>query len=188
MDPQKLIDYVNTNFKKDYIPTLQDFIRIPNLSPFFDPDPKYVLLNKAAEMLRLFAIKCGFANAVLFKDTSPLLVISIDANSKDIKESILLYGHMDKQPWGEGWNPNSGPTDPNIIDDKRLYGRGSADDGYAMFAMLCAIKAVRDLGQKHGQIVIVIEADEESGSGDMVGYLPTIQVNKYLYRNSLIPL
>jgi acetylornithine deacetylase/succinyl-diaminopimelate desuccinylase-like protein len=175
MDPKLLIDYVEKHFINDYIPTLQNFIEIPNLSPYFDPDPNYTLLNQAAELLRKFSISLGFGNVLYLRAKSPILIISIDANDKDIKETILLYGHMDKQPWGEGWNPNSGPTTPTN-DGKRLYGRGSADDGFAFFAILCAIKAVRDLGQKHGQIAIVIEADEESGSGDIVTYLPDIKV------------
>jgi hypothetical protein len=49
-----------------------------------------------------------------------------------------MYGHMDKQPFGEGWTTD--PCDP-VIKDGKMWGRGSVDDGYALFSAVLAIKA-----------------------------------------------
>jgi acetylornithine deacetylase/succinyl-diaminopimelate desuccinylase-like protein len=48
-----------------------------------------------------------------------------------------------------------------------LYGRGGADDGYAVFASLAAIRALQEQGIPHARCVILIEASEESGSPDL---------------------
>ena len=53
---------------------------------------------------------------------------------------MLLYGHLDKQPEMTGWREGLGPWTP-VLEGDRLYGRGGADDGYAIFASLTAIDA-----------------------------------------------
>jgi len=63
------------------------------------------------------------------------IVESLDAGAKN----MFLYGHLDKQPWMEGWFEGLHPTDPVIRGDL-MYGRGSSDDGYAPFACLMAVK------------------------------------------------
>ena len=73
------------------------------------------------------------------KGRTPFLIVKIDKFGKtQSKEEVLMYGHMDKQPFGEGWETD--PCDP-VIKDGRLYGRGSSDDGYALFSAVTAIKA-----------------------------------------------
>ena len=54
-------------------------------------------------------------------------------------KNVMIYGHLDKQPHMEGWDDNKSPIDP-IIENGRLYGRGSSDDGYVPFAVLLGIK------------------------------------------------
>jgi len=95
-------------------------------------------------------------------------LIEIDAQGSD--KTVMLYGHFDKQPHFTGWAEGLGPTKP-VIRDGYLYGRGGADDGYALFSSILAIKTVQEQGQKHGRIVIVIEGSEESGSPDLIPYL-----------------
>jgi acetylornithine deacetylase/succinyl-diaminopimelate desuccinylase-like protein len=58
-------------------------------------------------------------------------------------DTVLLYGHLDKQPEMTGWREGLGPWTP-VIEGDKLYGRGGADDGYAIFASLTAINALRD--------------------------------------------
>ena len=78
---------------------------------------------------------------------TPFLIVKVDAfNAPDSKECVLMYGHMDKQPYGDGWV--TGPADP-VIKDGRLYGRGSADDGYALFSAITAVKACQASGKSH---------------------------------------
>lgn len=69
---------------------------------------------------------------------SPFLIVDVPATNPDSKNQVLLYGHMDKQPFGDGWHTD--PCDP-VVKDGKLWGRGSSDDGYAFFASILAIKA-----------------------------------------------
>jgi len=83
---------------------------------------------------------------------------------------VLLYGHLDKQPEMVGWAAGYGPWIPLLEGDK-LYGRGGADDGYAMFGALSALLALREQGAPHAHCVVLIEACEESGSYDLPYYI-----------------
>src|SRR2546428_6926330 len=85
----------------------------------------------------------------------------------------MVYGHLDKQPEMIGWRADLGPWTP-VIEDGRLYGRGSADDGYAVFCALSALRALHDEKRPHGRIVVLIESCEESGSYDLPAYLDAL--------------
>ena len=71
---------------------------------------------------------------------TPLIYLNVDGTG-DAAETLLFYGHFDKQPYGNGWDADKSPTDPKIIDG-RLYGRGVSDDGYSVFSAMTALKAV----------------------------------------------
>jgi acetylornithine deacetylase/succinyl-diaminopimelate desuccinylase-like protein len=94
---------------------------------------------------------------------TPFLICDIAANggkqAKIPDYTVLLYGHMDKQPIGEGWETD--PWDPVIKEDGKLYGRGSSDDGFAFFTAILAIKACQDNGLSHPRCIITIEGSEE---------------------------
>ena len=83
---------------------------------------------------------------------------------------MLLYGHLDKQPEMTGWAEDLGPWKP-VLKGDRLYGRGGADDGYAIFGSLTAIRALQEQGLPHARCVVLIEACEESGSYDLPFYV-----------------
>jgi acetylornithine deacetylase/succinyl-diaminopimelate desuccinylase-like protein len=85
-------------------------------------------------------------------------------------DTVLLYGHLDKQPEMVGWAEGLGPWTPVMKDDK-LFGRGGADDGYAMFAAISALLALHEENVAHARCVILIEAGEESGSPDLPAYI-----------------
>ena len=96
---------------------------------------------------------------------SPFLILDVAA-SAGTKEgatapdyTVLMYGHLDKQPFGDGWETD--PCDPVIKEDGKLYGRGSSDDGYAFFTAILSIKACQDLGLSHPRIIVTIEGSEE---------------------------
>jgi acetylornithine deacetylase/succinyl-diaminopimelate desuccinylase-like protein len=101
-------------------------------------------------------------------DRTPLLVLEVAGS---IPEMVLMYGHLDKQPPMVGWRDDLGPWTPYLDADGRLYGRGGADDGYAVFAALATVKTLQDHGQPHGRLVILIECSEESGSCDLPHYI-----------------
>jgi len=84
-----------------------------------------------------------------------------------------MYGHLDKQPEMTGWREGLGPWLP-VIEDGKLYGRGGADDGYAVFASLAAIGALQAQGAPHPRCVGLIETCEESGSYDLPAYLDAL--------------
>ena len=96
---------------------------------------------------------------------------AIGAGSTD--DTVLLYGHLDKQPEMEGWREGLGPWTP-VLEGDRLYGRGGADDGYAAFASLTAIRAVHAAGGSHARCVVLIESSEESGSPDLPFYIEAL--------------
>src|SRR4029077_10898810 len=101
---------------------------------------------------------------------TPLLLIDIPG---ELPECVLLYGHMDKQPEFTGWLAGLGPWEP-VIRDGKLYGRGAADDGYAVFSSLTAIAALKEQKIKLARCVLLIEACEESGSVDLPAHLRSL--------------
>ncbi len=174
MDTANLTAFMNTIWDNDIVPTLTDYIRIPNKSPAFDPDwvahghmDKVVTLFEGWAKEKLKSIPGSTLEVVRLKDRTPLIFMEIPGDKDD---TVLLYGHLDKQPEMKGWAEGTGPWEP-VMKDNRLYGRGGADDGYAMFASLSAILALRAQGGKHARCVITIEACEESGSYDLPFYI-----------------
>ena len=98
---------------------------------------------------------------------TPLLLLDIPGTKEG---NILMYGHLDKQPEMEGWNDDLGPWNP-VIKDEKLYGRGGADDGYALFASIASINALKEQKIDHPRILVLIEFSEESGSPDLPHYM-----------------
>jgi acetylornithine deacetylase/succinyl-diaminopimelate desuccinylase-like protein len=157
------------------IPTLHDYIRIPNESPMFDPDWKVNgHMNRAVQLVTDWIERQQVPGAHLqvFQDgdRTPVLLLEFPG---DIDNTVLFYGHLDKQPPMVGWREGLGPWTPYLDDEGRLYGRGGGDDGYAVFASLATVKALKENGQPHGRIVILIECSEESGSSDLPHYINT---------------
>ncbi|HEU4352926.1 MAG TPA: M20/M25/M40 family metallo-hydrolase, partial [Burkholderiales bacterium] len=96
--------------------------------------------------------------------------IEVPAFQTSSTKTVLMYGHLDKQPEMVGWREGCGPWIPRLEDGK-LYGRGGADDGYAVFCSLAALRALREAKRPHARTVILIECCEESGSYDLPPYL-----------------
>mmetsp|Transcript_21374 Transcript_21374/g.24838 ORF Transcript_21374/g.24838 Transcript_21374/m.24838 type:complete len:483 (+) Transcript_21374:30-1478(+) len=165
--------YTEEQFDKSILPALQDYIRIPNLSRNYDPEwSTNGKLEECAEFLLEWAkkqnLKGSKAEIIKEKGRTPLIFIEVDGTSKDA-ETVLLYGHFDKQPWMTGWREGLGPITP-VIEGDKLFGRGGADDGYALFGCVHAIKTLQEQGIPHPRCVIFIEGDEESGSIDLAFY------------------
>ncbi|HWE06630.1 MAG TPA: M20 family metallopeptidase [Rhizomicrobium sp.] len=172
MDATRLKNFVETIWDDSVVPTLTDYIRIPNKSPAFDPEwQSHGYMRDAVQLMAAWArdhLPSGATlDTVQLPGRTPLMFIEIPGASQ---ETILLYGHLDKQPEMAGWAEGTGPWTPVRVGDK-LFGRGGADDGYAIFAALIAVLALRDQKQPHARCVIVIEACEESGSPDLPFYV-----------------
>ena len=161
------------------VPALTDYIRIPAKSPHFDPAWAQnghidAAVNLAADWCRKHAIEGMALEIVRLEGRTPLLFIEVAATrGAENAGTVLLYGHLDKQPEMPGWAEGLGPWTP-VIRDGKLYGRGGADDGYAVFAAIAALRAVREAGRAHARCVIVIECCEESGSHDLPAYLAAL--------------
>ena len=185
MDKKSFEKYIEKMFTYNLLPTLIDFIRIPNLSPAYDYNwNTNGLLLKAANLIISYAksldIKNANINLIQDKGRTPLIFIDISATRINDTRTVLLYAHFDKQPYGEGWDEDKFPTNPVIING-RLYGRGSADDGYASFSILTAIKACQDHNCPLPRICLIFEGAEESTDEDLTYYfdklLPVIGNN-----------
>ena len=154
------------------VPALTDYIRIPAKSPHFDPDWKAhghidAAVRFAANWCREHILPGMRLEVVELPGRTPVLFAEVDG---DARETVLVYGHLDKQPEMTGWREGFGPWTP-VIEDGRLYGRGGADDGYAVFCALAALRAVKASGRPHARIAMLIECCEESGSYDLPAYL-----------------
>ncbi|MBV9493674.1 MAG: M20 family metallopeptidase [Acidobacteria bacterium] len=163
---------VDELWENSILPTIEQYIRIPNQSPLFDPDwQKNGHMHRAVALAKSWAESQGIEGLTLevkeLEGRTPLIYMEIDG---DASSTVLMYGHLDKQPAMIGWEEGLGPWTPVRRDDK-LFGRGGADDGYAIFATIGAIKALKAHNVPHSRIVVIIECCEESGSVDLPAYI-----------------
>ena len=176
IDPQAIAAFLSAKWDQDIVPQLVDYIRIPNKSPMFDKDWQAAGHMDAAVALmetwaRAQAIPGLQVEVVRLEGRTPLIYAEIPATGQDAgDDTVLLYGHLDKQPEMTGWDDDLGPWIP-VLKGDRLYGRGGADDGYAIFGSLAAIQALQEQGVPHARCVLLIEACEESGSYDLPAYV-----------------
>jgi acetylornithine deacetylase/succinyl-diaminopimelate desuccinylase-like protein len=169
--------FVDEAWERSIVPALCEYIRIPNKSPAFDADWQAGgHMQRAVELLRDW---CAATNIQGLRyeicslpGRTPVLFCEIPATAPDLG-NVLLYGHYDKQPEFTGWQPGLTPWEP-VLRDGRLYGRGGADDGYAVFGSLTAIAALQAQGINHGRCVVLIEGCEESGSFDLPFYVDAL--------------
>ena len=156
------------------VPSLVEYIKIPAKSPHFDKDWEEKGHIEAAVQLadrwcRKHAVPGMKQEIVRLPGRTPVLLLEVPATDSSSK-TILMYGHLDKQPEMTGWRAGLGPWTP-VIEDGKLYGRGGADDGYAVFASLAALRSLNEVRADHPRIVVLIECCEESGSYDLPAYL-----------------
>ena len=168
----RTLDYVQRAWDGDIIPTLTDYIRIPAKSPMFDAKwAEHGHLDRAVTLITDWArarkIEGLSIEVVRLPGRTPVILMETPGAGGD---TVLLYGHCDKQPEMVGWAEDGGPWTP-VRRGNRLFGRGAGDDGYAAFAALTAIEALQAQGVRHSRCVVLIEASEESGSPDLPAYV-----------------
>ena len=174
MDPTRLKHFIDTFWDDSILPSITEYIRIPNKSPAFDPKwVEHGYMEDAVKLMEAWArpqlegLPGATLEVVRLPGRTPLIFMDVPGDSDD---TVLLYGHLDKQPEMKGWSEGFGPWIPVLKDDK-LYGRGGADDGYAIYACLCALRAMQEQKVPRARCVIMIEACEESGSYDLPFYV-----------------
>jgi acetylornithine deacetylase/succinyl-diaminopimelate desuccinylase-like protein len=176
LDSGALRTWIADKWDADIVPQLVEYIRIPNKSPMFDPEwAANGHMDRAVALMRRWAETQsidGLALEVVQLDgRTPLIFLEIAAtDDRTDGDCVLLYGHLDKQPEMTGWDKGLGPWEP-VLDGERLFGRGGADDGYAIFGSLAAIQALQQQGIPHARCVVLIEGCEESGSYDLPAYV-----------------
>jgi acetylornithine deacetylase/succinyl-diaminopimelate desuccinylase-like protein len=176
LDAKSALAFSDVAWESSIVPALVEYIAIPNKSPAYDPK-----WQEAGHMDRAVALIEGWCRAqkipglsievVRLPNRTPVIYMELPGDSDD---TVLLYGHLDKQPEMTGWRSDLGPWKP-VREGDKLYGRGGADDGYAAFASLTAIKLLKEQKTKHARLVILIEACEESGSYDLPHYIEALQ-------------
>jgi acetylornithine deacetylase/succinyl-diaminopimelate desuccinylase-like protein len=175
MDKRIIEPFVTNFFDKEIIPALSSYIRIDNCSPSYDANwNTNGKLEEAAIFLKQWVesqnLKNCNVNIIQEKNRTPFIYIDIPSTKENDDRSILLYGHFDKQPPLEGWSEGLGPRKP-VIKDNHLYGRGGADDGYAIFSTITAVKCAQDNNWPLPKIDIIIEGAEESYTYDLEFYV-----------------
>lgn len=177
IDTRALTQYIDDAWDRSVVPTLCDYIRIPNKSVNFDPQwAEHGHMDRAAELLRTWCEQNALPGMKIelmrLPNRTPLLLIEVPG-TLDRRDTVLMYGHMDKQPEFTGWLAGLDPWTP-VLRDGRLYGRGGADDGYAVFGSLLALRALAQQKIPYARCVILIEAGEESGSPDLPAYIDAL--------------
>jgi acetylornithine deacetylase/succinyl-diaminopimelate desuccinylase-like protein len=172
----RLRAFVEDAWRSRIIPTLEEYVRIPAKSPGFDREwQAHGHLDRAVELAARWArerpVEGLQVEVVRLPGRTPVLLMEIPGTAD---ETVLLYGHLDKQPEMVGWGEGLGPWTPVRRGD-RLYGRGAADDGYAAFAALTAVEALQAQGVPHARCVILAETCEESGSADLPAYMDALR-------------
>ena len=168
---EKMKAFVSAKWKTSVIDELESYIRIPAKSPAFDPawaKHGYLrqVIQNGADWARRHAPKSATITTHQLPHRTPTLTIDIPGT---VPGNILLYGHLDKQPEMSGWREGLGPWKP-VLKDGKLYGRGAADDGYALYAAVTAIASLNEQKIPHPRCLILIETSEESGSVDLTAY------------------
>jgi acetylornithine deacetylase/succinyl-diaminopimelate desuccinylase-like protein len=179
VDSAAALARVTEQWDRDIVRQLTDYVAIPAKSPGFDPDwAKHGYIEKvvrnAAAWVEAQKVEGLKLEIVRLEGRTPVLFFEIPATKADSKQTVLMYGHLDKQPEFTGWRADLGPWSPKYEDGK-LYGRGGADDGYAVYASIAAVQALKAQNVAHPRIVGLVETCEESGSYDLLPYVDALR-------------
>ena len=181
LNPQTLLQSVTQAWDSDIVQQLSDYIAVPAKSPAFDADwaaHGHIdrVVQSAADWVLAQKVPGLRLEIIRLPQRTPVIFFEVDATRDNAASSqtVLMYGHLDKQPEFNGWRSDLGPWTPKFEDGK-LYGRGGADDGYAIYASIAAIQGLKAQGVKHPRIVGLIETCEESGSYDLLPYVDALR-------------
>ena len=175
---QALAD-VSQAWDGDILRQLTDYIQIPAKSPSFDAQWAEhghldAVLRNAAQWVEAQKVDGLQLEIIRLPGRTSVMFFDIPATLANAQQTVLMYGHMDKQPEFSGWRNDLGPWTP-VYEDGKLYGRGGADDGYAVYASIAAVQALKNQNTPHPRIVGLIETCEESGSYDLLPYVDALR-------------
>jgi acetylornithine deacetylase/succinyl-diaminopimelate desuccinylase-like protein len=184
LNPAQALNQVSQAWDTDLVAQLTNYIAIPAKSPMFDADWAQhglidTVVQNAFEWVQAQKVAGLTLEIIRLPGRTPVLFFEVAAstgnsNQAVSSQTVLMYGHLDKQPEFTGWRSDLGPWSPKYEDGK-LYGRGGADDGYAIYAAITAIQALKTQQTAHPRIVGLVETCEESGSYDLLPYIDTLR-------------
>ena len=170
LDAKKALESSGQIWEREIVPALDEYIRIPNKSPAYEPNWQ-ANMDKAVALIERWCRQQPVAGlrveVVRLPGRTPVIWMEVPGQGSD---TVLLYGHLDKQPEMTGWRSGLSPWTP-VREGDKLYGRGGADDGYSSFASLAALRLLQEQKLAHARCVVLIEAAEESGSTDLPAYI-----------------
>jgi acetylornithine deacetylase/succinyl-diaminopimelate desuccinylase-like protein len=174
-----LAAYAQRNWDEQIVPALTDYIAIPAKSPMFDADWQAHghidhVVRDAAQWIEGRKVTGLKLELIRMQGRTPLIFFEVPATKAGCEDTVVFYGHLDKQPEFNGWRNDLGPWTPKYENGK-LYGRGGADDGYAAYAAITAIESLDAQRIPRPRCVGLIESSEESGSPDLPAYLDALR-------------
>jgi len=174
-----LMRYSSERWDEAIVPALTDYIGIPAKSPMFDAEwaaHGHIdrVVRDAAAWVEARKVAGLTLEVVRLPGRTPVIFFEIPATRAGSTETVLMYGHLDKQPEFTGWRHDLGPWTPKL-ENGQLYGRGGADDGYAIYAAITAVEALDRQGIGRPRVVGLVETCEESGSADLPAYLDALR-------------
>ncbi|MFZ9550736.1 MAG: M20 family metallopeptidase [Hylemonella sp.] len=184
-DTSGALQEVGQLWEQKILPELRDYIAVPAKSPMFDPQWAEhghidTVVRQAADWVRAQGVEGLQLEVIQLQGRTPVLFFEIAASAGELGaapasgQTVLIYGHLDKQPEFTGWRRDLGPWTP-VLEEGRLYGRGGADDGYAVYAGLAAVAELKRQKLAHPRMVGLIETCEESGSYDLLPYVDVLR-------------
>ena len=150
------------SYRAAYTEMLQGWIRVPSVKDTAEEGAPF-----GREVRRMLDTAMADARKLGFE------VRDFDGYACDVtlggaEEKIAVLGHLDVVPVGDGWTK---PPFDALIENGRMYGRGTNDDKGPSLAALFAMKAIRDAGiPLKKSIRLILGCDEESGWEDMAYY------------------
>jgi acetylornithine deacetylase/succinyl-diaminopimelate desuccinylase-like protein len=179
LNAQQALNDVTQAWDGDILRQLTDYIQIPAKSPSFDAQWSEhghleTVLRNAAQWVEAQKVEGLQLEIIRLPGRTPVMFFDIPSTQANATQTVLMYGHMDKQPEFNGWRNDLGPWTPKYENGK-LYGRGGADDGYAVYASIAAVQALKAQKTPHPRIVGLIETCEESGSYDLLPYVDALR-------------
>ena len=171
--------HASAKWDQDIVGQLTNYIQVPAKSPGFDADWAQhgyleTVLRNAASWVEAQKVEGLRLEIVRLEGRTPVLFFELPSTKADSTQTVMMYGHLDKQPEFTGWRKDLGPWTPKLEDGK-LYGRGGADDGYAVYASIAALQALKAQNIPHPRVVGLVETCEESGSYDLLPYIDALR-------------
>ncbi len=163
MKNEKLIEVIE-ELKQEALETLVRWVRQPSARDVSSPQAPFGTDLVNMQQLALEDMKrLGFAAGEV-----PGYASFCDLGEGDVSEGIGILGHIDVVPVGKGWNY---PPYEAVIEDGKLFGRGSSDDKGPMVASLYAMEAVKRLGiPLKRRVRLIVGCDEETGVESIIEY------------------